>query len=474
MNETKIPNRLIKHTETSNRAQRLDKWLRTKIGIPLSQYARGLHYGRELECVRGLHQKSKEALAEYQLGKLIRMLKQAYAQVPFYRREWDQAGINPERIKTFEDFRKWPVLTKTKMRAHDGELLAQGANKDKLIKRGTGGTTDSPIVLYYDYPRMRFREAEMHYFREWFRWFNGDKTAFLWGAPQDIPRVHDIRHKVLNRLTLNQMYLFSSFMNQKIMTEYVQRINRFKPDILQGYSNPTYLLAEHILKHDLKVHSPKSIVLIAEPCFPVQRKAIERAFASEVFMVYGCREGGYVGCECERHQGYHINCSGLFLEVLNENGACRPGELGNIVFTDLFNYDMPLIRYQIGDMGSLSAEPCSCGSTLPLLDFFAGRETDVFVTPDGDYVSGVSFVDRIIEDCRGIAQMQFVQDQADELLVKMVKGPDFSPADLEQLDYRLESYFKGKVKIIKQYVADIPREKSGKTRFCISNVPKNQ
>jgi phenylacetate-CoA ligase len=111
---------------------------------------------------------------------------------------------------------------------------------------------------------------------------------------------------------------------------------------------------------------------------------------------------------------------------------------------------------------------------LPLLDFFAGRETDVFVTPDGDYVSGVSFVDRIIEDCRGIAQMQFVQDQADELLVKMVKGPDFSPADLEQLDYRLESYFKGKVKIIKQYVADIPREKSGKTRFCISNVPKNQ
>jgi phenylacetate-CoA ligase len=161
------------------------------------------------------------------------------------------------------------------------------------------------------------------------------------------------------------------------------------------------------------------------------------------------------------------------MEFINGNRRTSAGEMGNIVFTDLYNYDMPLIRYEIGDLGVPTDAPCPCGSQLPVMEFFAGRETDVFVTPDGSFVPGVSLCDRIIEDCEGIEQLQFIQNTADELTVKIVKGRKYTSADMNQLDARLYSYFQGRLRIVKEFVEDIPKEKSGKTRFCISDVKKN-
>ncbi len=448
------------------------KWLRKNISIPFWQYRNGMSYGKELQFVRLMHEKTVEELRLYQLERIRELILYAYEHVPYYRDEWKALGIKPHDIITLDDFEQLPILTKDKIRNNMENILSNESKYKKLIKSGTGGTTDSPIELFYDYPRARMKEAEMHYFREWFGWYAGDRVAFLWAAPQDIPDIDSLKYKIINVLTQNKLFLFSSFMNSEVMDTYVKKINHYKPDILQGYSNPVYILADYILQHDITVHSPRSVVLTAEPCLPFQRKVIEDAFNSEVFMFYGCREGGYVGCECSRHNGFHINCSSIYMEFLTDSGVAKAGEFGNVVFTDLYNFDMPFIRYRIGDLGIKNEESCACGSPLPLMEFFAGRETDVFITPDGDLVPGVSLCDRIIEDCRGISQLQFIQDTVDEMIVNIVKGPDFSNTDLEQLDKRMGGYFKGKLKITKQFVDDIPKEKSGKTRFCISNVKR--
>jgi phenylacetate-CoA ligase len=450
----------------------IDKFIRKNFTIPLWLFRHGMIYSKELNLVNALHAYTIDELREYQLRRIQLLLDYAYQNVPFYRSEWKRIGMEPRDIRTFDDFHRIPILTKPKLRENADELLSSDSRNKKLVTSGTGGTTDSPIVLYYDYSRARMKEAEMQYFRKWFRWEVADKVAFLWGAPQDIPNIRTTKYKIINRLTQNKLYLFSSLMDESIMNDFVERLNRFKPDILQGYSNPTYILATHVLECGAKVHSPKSIVLTAEPCLPHQRKIIESAFNSEVFTFYGCREGGYVGCECSKHIGYHINCTSIYMEFLTEKGPARQGELGNIVFTDLYNFDMPFIRYQIGDLGIPTDTMCSCGSKLPMMEFFAGRETDVFITPDGEFIPGVSLCDRIIEDCRGIEQMQFIQNKSSELIVNIVKGKDFSDEDLRQLDTRLNMYFKGRLEIIKKFVNGIPKEKSGKTRFCISNVQK--
>lgn len=451
----------------------IDKWLRANITIPLWLSYKGKRYQKQLSFIRSFHNKTTDAIRRYQLNKLKLLIEHAYNNVPFYQNEWKNIGFEPGDMKDFEDFEKLPILTKEEIRKNTNHMFSRTSNKNQLITSSTGGTTDSPIMIYYDNQRANIKEAEMYYFREWFKWYLGNKVAYLWGAPQDIPNISDLKYRLINRATFNKLHLFSSLMNNTTMNEFVNQINQYKPDILQGYSNPTYIMAQFLLKNNIQIHSPKSVVLTAEPCHPSQRKTIEKAFNSEVFTFYGCREGGYVGVECHHHSGYHINCSSIYMEFINERIKSKPGELGNVVFTDLYNFDMPFIRYQIGDLGIPDEKPCACGSTLPLMKFFAGRETDVFVTPDGAFVPGVSLCDRIIEDCEGVQQLQFIQNKTDKLIVNIVKGPKYSAKDMEQLDNRLDNYFHGKLNIEKMFVYNIPKEKSGKTRFCISNVDKN-
>lgn len=428
-----------------------------------------LKYLPELE---DFHRKTIEEIRQYQLAKFQGIIAEAYAFVPFYRREWDEIGITPQDIKTFNDIKKIPILTKDKLRACTNDFISTKANRAALIVSGTGGTTDSPIQLMYDNERLLYKTAEMDFFRRWWNWELGDKVAYLWGAPQDIPNLKSAKWRILNTLLGRKLFMFSSLLDDAIMEEYIQKINRFKPGILQGYTNPAYILSQYILKKQPKIHRPKSVILTAEPCHSYQRESIEKAFDAPVYTFYGCREAGYAGVECGEHDGYHMNCSSLYTEVVRENSDAQAGEMGSIIFTDLLNTKMPFIRYKIGDLGITDGTPCPCGSSLPKMKFFAGRETDVFVTPDGKFIPGVSLCDRVIEDCEGIRALQFIQDAPEKLTVKIVKGAKFKEEDIINLDRRIASYFKGVLLVSKVFVDEIPKEKSGKTRFCICNVPK--
>jgi len=428
-------------------------------------------YLRYLPELRRFHKKNPDEIRSYQFAKIQEILNEAYNFVPFYNREWNNIGLKPSDIKKLGDIKKIPILTKEKLRAHTEEFISRNANRDELIVSGTGGTTDSPIQLMYDRERLLFKTAQMDFFRLWWKWELGDKVTYLWGAPQDIPNMKSLKWKILNTLLGRKLFLFSSLMDGPIMESYVRKINQFQPDILQAYTNPAYILSQYIIKNGIDVFSPKSVVLTAEPCHDYQRQSIEKAFRSPVYTFYGCREGGYVGVECTEHHGYHLNCSSLYTEIVRDNKDAQAGEMGSILFTDLLNKQMPFIRYQIGDMG-IPDTPCPCGSTLPKMKFFAGRETDVFVTPEGKYIPGVSLCDRIIEDCQGISALQFIQDEPDRLTVKIVKGANFSNKDMNELDKRIFNYFQESMHVSKIFVDTIPKEKSGKTRFCICNVPK--
>ena len=439
---------------------------------PLWLKYQGNDYRFLLPKLSKINTSTDKEIRQYQLERINNVFYSAYKNVPFYRDKWKALGLSYRDVDSLDDLVKFPILTKNELRTDTNAFLSEKTDPSTLIESGTGGTTDSPIVLKYDKRRLLFKTAEMHYFRKWWGWELGDKIAYLWGAPQDIPNIKSLKYKVMNFFVGRKLYMFASLMDAAIMDSFVRLINKFKPDILQAYSNPLHILAKYVIKNKVKIHRPKAIVTTAEPLLQEQRKAYKEAFGCDVYSFYGCREGGYVGVECSEHDGYHINCSSLYVELISGGREAKPGEIGSVVFTDLLNHDMPFIRYQIGDLGVWDDRKCSCGSPLPKMKFLAGRETDVFVTPQGQMIPGVSLCDRVIEDCRGIQQLQFVQNKIEELEVKIVKGNEYSEEDMRKLDEKLTDYFKGNLNIVKHFVEDIPKEKSGKTRFCISNVPK--
>jgi phenylacetate-CoA ligase len=160
----------------------------------------------------------------------------------------------------------------------------------------------------------------------------------------------------------------------------------FAPDTVYGL--PSALLeAGHELRSRGSHLRVRRIFTSGELLRPAVRQAIADAFGAPVYDVYGSSETKEIAWECPAG-GMHINADVVRVEVLDEAGQPVPvGVEGNLVATLLVNRAMPLLRYRVGDRGSLLAEPCACGHPFPLLGVVTGRRADMLVLEGGHRVS---------------------------------------------------------------------------------------
>src|SRR5690606_35285097 len=174
--------------------------------------------------------------------------------------------------------------------------------------------------------------------------------------------------------------------------QYVDQLNRYRPDAIVAYTNPLYALAQAVDRHGWKVFQPRSIVVGAEKIYDFQRELIERVFQAPVFETYGSREFMLIAAECDRHDGMQLTAENLLVEVLDEQLRATPADdEGYIVSTDLTNFGMPFIRYRNGDRAIAGWGTGTCGRGLPLLKKVVGRRLDMLETPDGRQVPGEFF-----------------------------------------------------------------------------------
>jgi phenylacetate-CoA ligase len=193
-------------------------------------------------------------------------------------------------------------------------------------------------------------------------------------------------------------------------------------------------------------------------------------FVCKVTNRYGCEEVSLIACECERHEGLHVNCDGVYVELVRDGRPVGPGESGLVVVTDLTNRAMPIIRYQVGDVATWSEKTCSCGRGMPLLKRIEGRDADYVTTARGELVSGISLTENFAMLVPGIAQLQIIQEELDRFTFRIVKGDDFGPESLSRIAELVAERFGSEARYECEYVDSIPQERSGKYRFCISRV----
>lgn len=206
-----------------------------------------------------------------------------------------------------------------------------------------------------------------------------------------------------------------------------------------------------------------------EPLLAGQRRLFEDVFGCPVFDCYGSRECGQHACECEAHDGMHINAECLHLEFERGGKPVATGESGEILITDFENYGMPFIRYRIEDMGVAIASPCNCGRTLPRMAMHAGRISDFVVSPaDGSYVLGAALCHYLIAEGPDVGQLQVVQDAHDHLTIRVKKSNSQALAS-EHVQNVIANMFHGAMRLTLEEVEAIPHETSGKYRFCINS-----
>jgi phenylacetate-CoA ligase len=164
----------------------------------------------------------------------------------------------------------------------------------------------------------------------------------------------------------------------------------------------------------------------------------------------------------------HVNAYGLLAEI-DYSGSFADSGIGRILVTDLWNLGMPLIRYEIGDVGGMTSEPCECGSELPRITSLDGRADDVFVNSLGQRIPGVAIVNRITLDNSKIREMQFVQKAIGRFDVSVVPGENWQgEASAKEVVSKLSDFMQEPTEALVSVVKSIPREPSGKVRFCKS------
>jgi len=405
---------------------------------------------------------SPAEIEQNQFGDLRKLLEHSYKNVPFYRRRFDSIGLNLRDIKSMDDFRRIPILKKSDIQRNLQILRAINCPPEELIRDATGGSTGEPLIFYRDlnakrllhYGFLRFREGWMGYHD------SSSKVAFIWGAERDFPK----------KAPPNQRWLNSFHCTEDEIEKFIDELVRWQPDAIRAYASSLHMVASYIKKKGLNPPRPKVIESAAEKLWPWQRKLAEEVFGCKVYEQYGSREMPVLACECEYQNGMHIFSDMRLIEIIKDGRPAQPGEEGSIVITDLINYGMPFIRYQIGDVGIISKERCPCGRGFPLLKEVKGRVTSTIRTPEGKLVHGEYFT-HLFYNVPGIRAFQVHQTKLDEIIILIQPDVNFDKGLIEPIIQQMRFDLGGNVRIEWKCVDDIPKTSSGKRHFVLSDVP---
>jgi phenylacetate-CoA ligase len=398
------------------------------------------------------------------------MLKFAYENVPYYHKLFKKLNLTPDDFHKIEDLEKLPILTKEIIKENWDDFKPANLKKIRYYNFSTGGTSGTP--LKYRISKIdRFLGGALQY-RGWgYAGYElGDKVVFLGGSSLDIRTKSEINKKLQE--TARCLKKLSSFkMGKDEMNEYVKTINDFKPKFIRGYPSAISLLAEHLDENNLSVHQLSSIFTTSEKLYPHVKHKIETVFNCDVYDNYGLNDSGVSAYECSEHNGLHIDTKRSVMEIVDENGSQMSEGSGNVLGTSLFNYSMPFIRYQTGDMGYIIEDKCACGRGSKLLKEVIGRTVDILVTPEGEFVHGWFFLYIMWEDCKGVKEYQVIQEKQDKIVIKIVSEEGF---DENQLN-KIRDVIKRKSEnwnIEFEFVDKIDRSAAGKYKFIINNLNK--
>jgi phenylacetate-CoA ligase len=259
-------------------------------------------------------------------------------------------------------------------------------------------------------------------------------------------------------------------MSDADVAAFARQMASYRPKLIFGHAHSLAQLAAAIRDGKLPRTRPVAIISTAMVLHDYQRELIEGVFDCRVTNRYGCEEVSLIACECPAHAGLHVNDESVVVELLDRTSdqPVAAGTPGRVVVTDLANYAMPLLRYEVGDIATWSSHSCACGRQSAMLQSVAGREADYVVTRSGHFVSGISLTEQFSRLVPQIAQLQIVQESLDQFCFRIVgEESKHSEARIATL---VQELFGTTAQFRCEYLAAIPQQTSGKYRFCISHV----
>jgi len=384
----------------------------------------------------------REKLQALQLEKLRALLSQIIGRNRFYTKKWKEAGAAPGDINSISDFKKLPFTCKSELERAQSEAPPFGANATfpgSAYSRvhQTSGTTGAPLRVV-DTP-------------ESWDWWGSCWATVLQGAGIT----------AADRLFLP--FSFGPFIGFWATVEGARQIGAMMIpgggwDSLQRLQvmrdlgatvlccTPTYALrlAEIARQEnfDLRSIPIRALVHAGEPGanVPHTKARIESAWGAKCFDHAGASEVGAHSFECEvQPGGVHVLESEFIAEVLDPTTGLEafPGEIGELVITNLGRPGFPVIRYRTGDLVRLNSAPCECGRTFARFDGGLLGRSDDMVTVCGVNVYPTA-IENVIRQFTAVEEFQITVTKQHELHRLEVQIELESAGDLEDVRAQVE------------------------------------
>lgn len=407
---------------------------------------------------------SPQELAEIQGQKLTEFLRYIYQNNRYYKQLFDNLGIREEDFEDSKVLSRIPILDKATIRENEEDFLSDNSSNPQFVS--TSGSSGTPLKFAMGNERVSHDVAAKWRATRWWGVDIGDKEAVIWGSNVELSgqgMLKLIRDKVIRSKLFPAQHLDESGLKNLFYA-----LQKFQPRMIYGYPSILTLLGEYIKRNNLSYDGThlKVIFCTAEKLYDHQKQTIEEVFAAPVANGYGSRDAGFIAHDCP--QGYqHISSEDVITEVLNEQGdPCKPGEIGELIVTNLSTRDFPMLRYNTGDMAVLQQQPCECGRGLLGFQEVIGRANDVLTSTDGTAVHG-SYIGNIIRQDKAVCHFQLVQETPKAFTLTIVCYPA-QQFDEESAKQQLAEIL-GKEAIIQcQQVEHIAAEKTGKFKYIIN------
>ncbi|WP_225741222.1 phenylacetate--CoA ligase family protein [Halorussus halophilus] len=438
----------------------------------------------------------REAIANRQRRRIDETVTFARRQSRFYKHRYEELPedaafgdlppvTKPELMANLEAVVTDTAITETELEA----FLADEENVGRLFLGEypvwtTSGTTGEPGVFLQDRRALTvllsigfFRMVGAMLSREMLRKYvrSGGRRAMLVATGGHYAGVAgtELGRRVAPSLAAERLRVFSV---QRPLAELVADLNEFRPAMLGGYASAHKLLAREQREGRLDI-DPALVVASGEAISDAEKAEVASAFDCGVREHYGATEFVAVAFECEAG-ALHANTDWCVLEPVDSDyRPVPPGEPSETtLLTNLANRVQPIVRYDLGDSITLSAEPCSCGNLFPTMEI-EGRTDDLLALRDADGKSIPVFplaIGSVVEEVAGVYRYQVIQTTPAAIRVRFETTKAWDSDDVwPRIESALTTFLgsHGLSNVAVERDPEVPqREASGKFRQVVSEL----
>lgn len=421
-------------------------------------------FQRALTAVRERASWDDARITKFRDARLRAFIAHCAATVPFYQEQFKQVGLTPADIRGLADLSCLPILTKDTVQTRGDAFLSTAVPPHERRIACTSGTTGTGL---------RFATTQAAVQEQWAVWWRyrqnhglslGTWCGLFTGRPVVPPdqcrppfwRINWPGHQVV----------FSGYhMSPANLPHYVAALRRYRLPWLHGYPSLLTVLAEYLSNNGgLGDYAPRWVTTGAENLLPHQIELMTAIFGVQPRQHYGLEEAVANLSECEAGR-LHVDEDFAAVEFVWDptvNGF-------RIIGTNLSNTATPLLRYDTGDIATISQDPCTCGRPGRVVDRIDGRQEDYVALEDG---TRIGRLDHLLKGMLGIREAQIRQRERRAITLRLVVGPRFSPSDERELLRRARARLGARVAISVEYVDRIERTARGKLRFVVSELPE--